>query len=259
MNILMVMTSHDKLGNTGRATGVWLEEFAAPYYVFKDAGLDITLASPRGGHPPIDPKSELSGTQTAATRRLYSDKQAHAWLAATVKLRGALDEDLDAVFYPGGHGPLWDFAENPVSINFIETMYDRLPPCVTGRPPFAMRAARKARSRRCGPARSISTGQRSTIACGWRKKSAGAVMRPTPPTPPPDQRARPGYDGAAARIFAIAVRLHPRMHHRAKGHQFSQEPGNRKLNSFAILTSVNAPEGSSGQRTRLPRATWSVP
>ena len=123
MKILMVMTSHDKLGSTFRKTGVWLEEFAAPYYAFKDAGLDITLASPRGGHPPIDPRSETPGAQTPATHRLYSDKQAQAWLAATVKLRDAIEEEHDAVFYPGGHGPLWDLAENPASIDLIETMY----------------------------------------------------------------------------------------------------------------------------------------
>jgi putative intracellular protease/amidase len=123
MKILMVMTSHSKLGNTGRKTGVWLEEFAAPYYVFRDARLDITLASPRGGHPPIDPRSERPEAQTAATRRLYADKEARAWLAATVKLRDATHEEFDAVFYPGGHGPLWDLAEDAVSIELIETMY----------------------------------------------------------------------------------------------------------------------------------------
>jgi putative intracellular protease/amidase len=123
MKILMVMTSHDRLGNTGRKTGVWLEEFAAPYYAFEAAGLGITLASLRGGHPPIDPRSELPEAQTPATHRLYADRQARAWLAATVKLRDAIDEDHDAVFYPGGHGPLWDLAENPVSIDLIETMY----------------------------------------------------------------------------------------------------------------------------------------
>jgi putative intracellular protease/amidase len=123
MKILMVMTSHHKLGNTGRKTGVWLEEFAAPYYVFKDAGLDITLASPRGGHPPIDPKSEAPEAQTPATHRLYSDKETQAWLAATVKLRDAVNEDFDAIFYPGGHGPLWDLVEDPMSIDLIEAMY----------------------------------------------------------------------------------------------------------------------------------------
>jgi putative intracellular protease/amidase len=123
MKILMVMTSHHKLGNTGHKTGVWLEEFAAPYYVFKDAGLDITLASPRGGHPPIDPKSEAPEVQTPATHRLYSDKETQAWLAATVKLRDAVNEDFDAIFYPGGHGPLWDLVEDPMSIDLIESMY----------------------------------------------------------------------------------------------------------------------------------------
>jgi putative intracellular protease/amidase len=123
MKILMVMTSHSKLGNTGRKTGVWLEELAAPYYVFRDAGLDITLASPRGGHPPIDPRSERPEAQTAATHRLYDDKEAQAWLATTAKLRDVANQEFDAVFYPGGHGPLWDLAEDPVSIELIETMY----------------------------------------------------------------------------------------------------------------------------------------
>ncbi|MEN3378391.1 MAG: hypothetical protein V7604_3746 [Hyphomicrobiales bacterium] len=123
MKILMVMTSHNKLGNTGHKTGVWLEEFAAPYYAFGDAGLDITLASPRGGHPPIDPRSERPEAQTAATHRLYADKKTQAWLAASVKLRDIANEEFDAVFYPGGHGPLWDLAEDPVSVELIERMY----------------------------------------------------------------------------------------------------------------------------------------
>jgi putative intracellular protease/amidase len=123
MKILMVMTSHSKLGKTGHKTGVWLEEFAAPYFVFRDAGLDITLASPRGGHPPIDPQSERPEAQTAATHRLYDDKEARAWLATTAKLRDVAKQEFDAVFYPGGHGPLWDLAEDPVSFELIETMY----------------------------------------------------------------------------------------------------------------------------------------
>jgi putative intracellular protease/amidase len=145
MKILMVMTSHDKLGNTGRKTGVWLEEFAAPYYVFHDAGLDITLASPRGGHPPIDPKSEAPEAQTPVTHRLYSDKETQAWLAATVKLRDAINDDYDAIFYPGGHGPLWDLAENSASIDLIETMY-RLgrPVAAVCHGPAAFRHARRA-------------------------------------------------------------------------------------------------------------------
>ena len=123
MKILMVMTSHSKLGNTGHKTGVWLEEFAAPYFVFRDAGLDITLASPRGGQPPIDPRSERPKAQTASTHRLYADKEAQDWLATTAKLRDVATQEFDAVFYPGGHGPLWDLAEDPVSIELIETMY----------------------------------------------------------------------------------------------------------------------------------------
>jgi putative intracellular protease/amidase len=123
MKILMVMTSHDKLGNTGEKTGLWLEEFAAPYYVFKGAGANITLASPQGGKPPIDPRSEEPRAQTAATRRFNEDKQAQAIFAKTVKLSGLSARDYDAIFYPGGHGPLWDLAEDRQSIALIETMY----------------------------------------------------------------------------------------------------------------------------------------
>jgi len=121
-NILMVMTSHEKLGDTGRETGVWLEEFAAPYYCFKGARLEVTLASPRGGQVPIDPRSEVPEAQTAATRRFCADRDTQAKLAATVKLRDVIDEEFDAVFYPGGHGPLWDLAKDPTSIELIETM-----------------------------------------------------------------------------------------------------------------------------------------
>ena len=106
MNILMVLTSHDKLGDTGKKTGFWLEEFAAPYYVFKDAGANITLASPKGGQPPLDPKSDEPDAQTEATKRFKSDPDAQKALANTVPLENISDEDADAVFYPGGHGPL---------------------------------------------------------------------------------------------------------------------------------------------------------
>lgn len=123
MKILMVLTSHDQLGNTGKKTGFWLEEFAAPYYVFKDAGADITLASPKGGQPPLDPKSDDPTAQTDATRRFKSDVLAQATLAETVKLSEVSAGDFDAVFYPGGHGPLWDLAEDRDSIRLIETMY----------------------------------------------------------------------------------------------------------------------------------------
>jgi len=120
MKILIVLTSHDTLGDTGKKTGFWLEELAAPYYVFKDAGADLTLASPLGGQPPLDPKSDEPDAQTDDTRRFKADTEATAALAATVKLSMVAVADHDAVFYPGGHGPLWDLANDPVSIGLIE-------------------------------------------------------------------------------------------------------------------------------------------
>lgn len=122
MKILMVLTSHDTLGTTGKKTGFWLEEFAAPYYVFKDAGGVLTLASPHGGQPPLDPKSDAPEAQTEATRRFKSDDAAQYALAHSVKLADVNDAEFDAVFYPGGHGPLWDLAEDAKSIALIETM-----------------------------------------------------------------------------------------------------------------------------------------
>ncbi|EER58613.1 ThiJ/PfpI domain protein [Acidovorax delafieldii 2AN] len=118
--ILMVLTSHDQLGNTGAKTGFWLEEFAAPYYVFKDAGAEVTLASPKGGQPPLDPKSDDPGAQTDATRRFKADAAAQKALAHTERLADVQAVDFDAVFYPGGHGPLWDLAEDAHSIALIE-------------------------------------------------------------------------------------------------------------------------------------------
>lgn len=120
MNILMVLTSHDQLGNTDKKTGFWLEEFAAPYYTFKDAGATITLASPRGGQPPIDPKSDTPDAQTKDTQRFKADSAAQTALAHTLKLNEVAVGDFDAVFYPGGHGPLWDLAEDAASIALIE-------------------------------------------------------------------------------------------------------------------------------------------
>ncbi|MEH6483918.1 MULTISPECIES: type 1 glutamine amidotransferase domain-containing protein [Pseudomonas] len=120
MKILMVLTSHDQLGDTGHKTGFWLEEFASPYYVFKDAGVELTLASPKGGQPPIDPNSAADDAQTDATRRFDKDPAAQKDLANTVKLEQVKAEDFDAVFYPGGHGPLWDLAEDAKSIALIE-------------------------------------------------------------------------------------------------------------------------------------------
>jgi putative intracellular protease/amidase len=122
MKILMVLTSHDKLGNTGKKTGFWLEEFAAPYYTFKDAGAIVTLASPLGGQPPLDPKSDTPDSQTEDTQRFKTDPAAQTALAHTLKLGEVSASDFDAVFYPGGHGPLWDLAEDKSSIDLIEFM-----------------------------------------------------------------------------------------------------------------------------------------
>jgi len=116
----MVLTSHDQLGDTGKKTGFWLEEFAAPYYVLKDAGHAITLASPKGGQPPLDPKSDAEDAQTDATRRFKADTAAQAELAATRVLGEIKADDFDGVFYPGGHGPMWDLAEDADSIALIE-------------------------------------------------------------------------------------------------------------------------------------------
>lgn len=120
MKILMVLTSHDQLGDTGHKTGFWLEEFAAPYYVFLDAGASVTLASPKGGQPPLDPKSDAPDAQTDATRRFKGDPETQKRLASTLPLADAVTGEYDAVFYPGGHGPLWDLAEDKTSISLIE-------------------------------------------------------------------------------------------------------------------------------------------
>lgn len=120
MNILIVLTSHDQLGNSDKKTGFWLEEFCTPYYVFKDAGLEITLASPQGGQPPLDPNSELAEYQSESTRRFRADSLAESALANTVPLFRLSVEEFDAVFYPGGHGPLWDMPDNSSSIKLIE-------------------------------------------------------------------------------------------------------------------------------------------
>ena len=123
MKILMVLTSHDELGDTGKKTGFWLEEFAAPYYRFRDAGAQVTLASPEGGQPPLDPKSDTEDAQTEATRRFKADADAQQALASTRKLADMREADFDAVFYPGGHGPLWDLAESRDSIALIEAFH----------------------------------------------------------------------------------------------------------------------------------------
>ncbi|WP_293678869.1 type 1 glutamine amidotransferase domain-containing protein [uncultured Phenylobacterium sp.] len=123
MKILMILTSHDTLGDTGRKTGFWLEEFAAPYYVFKDAGAEVTLASPKGGQPPIDPKSDEPGNQTAPMARFKADPETQRVLANTVRLDSVSAGDFDAIFYSGGHGPMWDLTDNPTSIALIEAFW----------------------------------------------------------------------------------------------------------------------------------------
>lgn len=131
MKILMVLTSHDVLGNTGRKTGFWLEEGAAPYFVFRDAGVQLTLASPKGGQPPIDPKSDLPENQTPAMARFKKDEVAQKTFANTVRLADVNARDFDTVFYSGGHGPMWDLAEDPVSVKLIEAFYDSGKPVAT--------------------------------------------------------------------------------------------------------------------------------
>ncbi len=123
MKVAMVLTSHDRLGATGKPTGFWLEEFIAPYYVFFDAGIDITLASPQGGQPPLDPASNQPDAQTQDTERFRTDRAVQQALAKTIPLARLRAEDFDAVFYPGGHGPLWDLAEDPHSIALIERIF----------------------------------------------------------------------------------------------------------------------------------------
>jgi len=123
MKVLMVLTSHGELGNTGEKTGFWIEEFAAPYYVLDDAGAEMTLASPKGGQPPVDPKSESADSQTIATKRFYNDNDLIDKVAHTFKLSEVNEADFDAVFYPGGNGPLWDLSTDPNSITLIENFY----------------------------------------------------------------------------------------------------------------------------------------
>jgi putative intracellular protease/amidase len=128
MKVLMVLTSHSELGNTGKKTGFWVEEFAAPYYTLKDAGAEITLASPKGGQPPIDPKSAEPGAQTEATRRFDKDAELQKLLANTKKLGEVKAADFDAVFFPGGHGPLWDLTKDPDSIKLIQEFWSAKKP-----------------------------------------------------------------------------------------------------------------------------------
>lgn len=128
MKVLIVLTSHSDLGNTGHKTGFWIEEFAAPYYVMADAGVQLTIASPKGGQPPIDPKSDLPENQTEATKRFHADEALKTKLSQSVKLSEVNEGDYDAVFYPGGHGPLWDLANDKTSISLIETFYSHQKP-----------------------------------------------------------------------------------------------------------------------------------
>ncbi|MBC7439763.1 MAG: type 1 glutamine amidotransferase domain-containing protein, partial [Flavobacterium sp.] len=128
MKILIVLTSHSELGNTGKKTGFWVEEFATPYYVLADAGAEITVASPKGGQPPVDPQSELADAQTPSTERFYKDNVLIDKVAHSLKLSAVKQEDFDAVFYPGGHGPLWDLATDENSIQLIEAFYNNQKP-----------------------------------------------------------------------------------------------------------------------------------
>jgi putative intracellular protease/amidase len=128
MKILIVLTSHSDLGNTGEKTGFWIEEFATPYYVLTDAGAAITIASPKGGQPPVDPKSELKDAQTPSTERFYKDNELIDKVAYSLKLSDVKQNDYDAVFYPGGHGPLWDLATDNTSIKLIEDFYNHQKP-----------------------------------------------------------------------------------------------------------------------------------
>jgi putative intracellular protease/amidase len=123
MKVLFVLTSHDQLGNTGHKTGFWVEEFAAPYYVFKDAGFDVTIVTPKGGQAPIDPTSEAESALTGATDRYYKDESVQQLIAHTKKLSDVSASDFDGVFYPGGHGPLWDLANDADSIKLIKDFY----------------------------------------------------------------------------------------------------------------------------------------
>lgn len=144
MKVLMVLTSHDQLGNTGRKTGFWLEELAAPFYTFKDAGAEIVLASPKGGQPPLDPKSNEPAFQTDQTRRFEADARATAQLAATLRLESVNQADFDTVFYPGGHGPLWDLAEDKRSSALIESfLAARKPVALVCHAPGVLRHVKK--------------------------------------------------------------------------------------------------------------------
>ena len=156
MKVLMVLTSHDQLGNTGRKTGFWLEELAAPYYVFKDAGVEITLASPKGGRPPLDPKSNEPEFRTDLTIRFEKDAAAEAQLDRTLRLDSVKQEDFDTVFYPGGHGPMWDLADDKHSIKLLESFLAAGKPIARG-----VSFHRRAASRQDGRRQAARSGQGS--------------------------------------------------------------------------------------------------
>ncbi len=171
MNILMVLTSHDRLGDSGKKTGFWLEEFAAPYYVFKDAGAVVTLASPRGGQPPLDPTSDAADAQTEATTRFKADPAAQAALATTHTLNGIDASDFDAVFYPGGHGPLWDLAEDAQSKALIEAML------ASGKPLAAVcHAPAVLRHAKAADGSSLVAGKRVTGFSNSEERAAGLTQ-----------------------------------------------------------------------------------
>ena len=168
MKVLMILTSHDRLGSTGRPTGFWLEELAAPYYVFKDAGAQVTLASPRGGRPPLDPKSDDPAAQSESTRRFKSDPAAQAALATTKKLSEVNVDQVDAVFYPGGHGPLWDLAEDRHSIALIkEALAAGKPVALVCHGPAALRNVKTA------DGRSLVSGRNVTSFTNTEEAAAG--------------------------------------------------------------------------------------
>ncbi|NHB65663.1 MULTISPECIES: type 1 glutamine amidotransferase domain-containing protein [unclassified Acinetobacter] len=157
MKILIVLTSHDQLGETGKKTGFWLEELAAPYYTFIDAGADVTLASPAGGQPPLDPKSNEPDAQTETTKRFEADEVAMQALANTHKLSDVLNQDFDAIFYPGGHGPLWDLANDQNSISLIEqTLQANKPVALVCHAPGVLRDVKNAESRPIVESKSVT-------------------------------------------------------------------------------------------------------
>ena len=171
MKILMVLTSHDRLGDTGKKTGFWLEEFAAPFYVFKDAGVKLTLASPLGGQPPVDPGSASAASQTGATRRFEEDPAAKQALAHTAKLSEVSINNFDGVFYPGGHGPLWDLAEDNTSIGLIETaLADGKPVAAVCHAPGVLRHVKDPHGK------SVIDGKKVTGFTNTEEKAAGLTQ-----------------------------------------------------------------------------------